>query len=307
MNISFHRPKAALLIGLMAGIVVVGTVAPSPSPDAPPLNRAYRPNISGFKHPDSLSFCGEKVPLGDPEIRKRFDREFLLNLQWDGQVMLYLRRSGEYFPMFDSVLAARNAPADLKYLAVAESALFMAQSGKGAVGLWQFIPETARRYGLRVDGFVDERRHPLKSTLAAIRYLGDNKERFGSWSLAAAAYNQGEAATSDDLEFQNGSTYYDLYLNEETSRYLFRIVAIKEIMSHPERYGFFVGKSDYYAPRAERVVSVSDEITNLARWAEGQGTTYKTVKLMNPWILKRTLPKPPASEPYRIAIPPEAR
>jgi hypothetical protein len=292
-----------LALGLLAGVLVVGTVTPSPSPDAPPINKAYRPNISMFQLPAKLDFCGEEIPLASPEVRKRMDREFLLNLQWDGQVMLYLKRSAEFFPLFDSLLALEGAPADLKYLAVAESALFMAQSGKGAVGLWQFIPETARRYGLRVDDFVDERRNPEKSTRAAIRYLKENQQRFGSWALAAAAYNMGEAATDDDLAYQGGKTYFDLYLNEETSRYVFRIVAIKEIMQHPDRYGFYLTRDDYYQPALTRVVTVREEIANLARWAESQGSTYKAVKLLNPWILKRTLPKPAPDAPYQIAVP----
>jgi hypothetical protein len=231
------------------------------------------------------------------------DREFLLNLQWDGQVMLYLKRSAEFFPMFDSIMAQEGAPNDLKFLSVAESALYQAQSGKGAVGLWQFVSETARRYGLQVDDYVDERRDPVKSTRAAVRLLKDNKARFGSWALSAAAYNMGEAATQDDMTFQSGSSYFDLYLNEETSRYLFRIVALKEIMLHPEKYGYYLEKNDYYRPIPSTTVAVNTDIPNLAQWAAKNGTTYKMVKLLNPWILKRALPKPAANDPYVIAIP----
>lgn len=241
MNISAilsGRPRSLFLSGVLLGVVVVVALSTSP-PDDPP-RRSFRPNISTFHLPKKLDFCGESVPLDDREVRKRMDREFLLNLQWDGQVMLYLKRSGEYFDLFDRILKEEGVPEDLKFLSVAESALFMAQSSKGAVGLWQFIPETGRRYGLRVDDAVDERRDPEKSTRAAVRYLKDNYQRFGSWSLAACAYNQGEGATADDITFQRGTDFYDLYLNEETSRYLFRIVAIKEIMTHPERYGYYL-------------------------------------------------------------------
>jgi membrane-bound lytic murein transglycosylase D len=200
-------------------------------------------------------------------------------------------------------LKEEGAPDDLKYLATAESALFQAQSGKGAVGLWQFIAETGRRYGLRIDDYVDERKDPEKSTRAAIKLLKANKERFGSWALSAAAYNMGEGSTQDDLSFQRQSSYYDLYLNEETSRYLFRIVALKEIMSNPEKYGYYLDRGDLYAPVETKKVGVSEEIPNLAIWAESQGATYKDVKLLNPWILKRSLPKPPSGEPYQIAVP----
>jgi hypothetical protein len=305
MNIHrfLNRPRAALFTGMVCGVAFVATLAPSPSPEAPPFNKLYRPNISTLKLPAQLDFCGEPLPLSDPEVRKRMEREFLLNLQGDGQVMLYLKRSGEFFPLFDSLLAKEGVPGDLKYLSVAESALYQSQSGKGAVGLWQFIPETARRYGLRVDDFVDERRDPVKSTLAAVAYLKDLKARYGSWALAAAAYNMGEGATDDDLSFQNGHSYYDLYLNEETSRYLFRIVSLKEIITHAEKYGYDLEPDDYYRPAPATTVAVNAEIPNLARWAEAQGTTYKDVKLLNPWIMKRALPKPSADAPYVIAIP----
>jgi hypothetical protein len=193
-------------------------------------------------------------------------------------------------------------PTDLKYLSVAESALYQAQSGKGAVGLWQFMPATGRQYGLRVDEYIDERRHPEKSTRAAARYLQDNYKRYNSWGLAAAAYNMGEGATNDDLSFQNGRSYFDLYMNEETSRYLFRIVAIKEIMSNAEQYGYFLDNDDYYRLPEAKSVTVSAGIPNMAEWAEQQGSTYKDVKLMNPWILKRMLPAP-SGAPYEILVP----
>jgi len=306
MNISPHSGLSTRLVfavGIVAGVASV--VALSTAPPDDPDRRLSRPNISSFTLPRTLEFCGEAVPLDDLEVRKRMEREFLLNLQWDGQILLYLKRSGEYFGMFEQIAREEEVPEDLKFLAVAESALFMAQSSKGAVGLWQFIPETARRYGLRVDSAVDERRHPAKSTRAALRYLKANRERFGSWALAACAFNQGEAATADDLAFQGGASYYDLYLNEETSRYLFRIVALKEIMNHPARYGYYLQQAEYYRPMSTREVTVAEEIPNLAAWAKVQGTTYKKVKLLNPWILYRSLPSPGASGMWRILVPTE--
>lgn len=305
LNISWlNDRRLALATGIICGVAFVATLAPTPPlPDSPPPSRAYRPNISALELPAKLEFCGEEIPLDDPEIRKRMDREFLLNLQWDGQVMLYLKRSGEFFEMYDRIMKEEGVPTDLKYLSVAESALYQSQSGKGAVGLWQFIPETGRRFGLRIDDFVDERRHPEKSTRAAVRYLRENRNKFGSWGLAAASYNMGEGATADDLSFQNGRNYFDLYMNEETSRYLFRIVAIKEIMEHPEKYGYYLENDDYYRIPPVRNVTVNEEIPNLARWAEMQGSTYKDVKVLNPWILKRSLPKPASGNPYVIAIP----
>ena len=299
-----YRSIITPVLGLVAGIGLVALLAPSPPPDPePPANREFRPNISVLKLPEKLDFCGEPVPMDDPEVRKRMDREFLLNLQWDGQVMLYLKRSGEFFDMYDRILKEEDAPNDLKYLSVAESALFQAQSSKGAVGLWQFIPETGRRYGLRIDDNVDERRNPEKSTRAAVRMLKDNYKRFGSWALSAAAYNMGEGQVQDDISFQGSRSYYDLYLNEETSRYVFRVVALKEIVGHPDRYGYFLKKEDYYPVTPTRIVNVDEEISNLAQWAQSQGTSYKNVKLLNPWILKRSLPKPSAGQSWQIAVP----
>lgn len=303
MKFTRHFPDTRLTLGagFLAGIVVMVSLAPAPLPTLP--SRAYRPNLSTLRLPATLDFCGEQLPLSDPEIRKRMEREFLLNLQSDGQILLYLKRSGEFFPLYDSILKAEGVPSDLRYLSVAESALFQAQSARGAIGLWQFMPESARRYGLRVDDYVDERRDPVKATHAAARMLREAHERFGSWALAAAAYNMGEAGTSDDLSFQNGKTYFDLYLNEETSRYLFRIAAIKEIMSHPDMYGFYLEDDDYYHPAPSKGVAVTTDIPNLTQWATAQGFSYKDVKLLNPWILKRSLPKPPADRPYQISVP----
>ncbi len=309
MNIARYLPnriQLALIAGAGGGLAILLLMGPMPppprSPDDPGALSAYRLNISTIPIPEKLDFCGEAVPLHDPEIRKRFEREFLLNLQSDGQIMLYLKRSGEFFPLYDRIIAEEGAPADLKYLSVAESALFQAQSSKDAVGLWQFIPETARRFGLRVDENVDERRNPEKSTRAAMRLLKENRNRFGSWALSAAAYNMGEAATADDLQFQKGTSYYDLYLNEETSRYVFRVLAIKEIMQHPEKYGYHLEADDYYKSPEVKVVSVAQEIPNLSEWAQSNGSTYKEVKLLNPWIKKRALPRP-GGEPYAIAVP----
>lgn len=289
----------AVLTGFVGAVILIFALAPVPTPYADPQ---VRPNLSTLPMPSSLEFAGEEVPLDDPEIRKRFEREMLLNLQSDGQIMLYLKRSGEFFEMYDRILKEEDAPMDLKYLSVAESALFQSQSGKGAVGLWQFIPETGRRYDLRIDEFVDERRNPEKSTRAAARYLKDNYARYGSWYLAMAAYNMGEGATNDDLSFQGQRSFFDLYVNEETSRYPFRILAIKEIMEHPKKYGFYLDDGDYYRLPDYEKVEVTTAIPNLAEWAASKNSTYKDVKLANPWILKRSLPAPNGS-PWEILVP----
>ena len=294
--------RIALVTGFLGAVILIFSLAPiAPGNDDERVTMP-RGNLSGLELPRSLDFAGEPMPLDDPEIRKRFEREMLLNLQSEGQIMLYLKRSGEFFEMYDRILTEERVPLDLKYLSVAESALFQSQSGKGAVGLWQFIPETGRRYGLRVDEYVDERRNPEKSTRAAARYLRDNYARYNSWYLAMAAYNMGEGATNDDLSFQRQRSFFDLYVNEETSRYPFRIMAIKEIMTNPRKYGFVMRKEDYYRLPKSKTVTVAEDIPNLAEWAAAQGSTYKHVKLANPWILRRSLPRPTGG-PYEILVP----
>jgi membrane-bound lytic murein transglycosylase D len=303
-KILMQNERVAVVTGFLGAVILIFSLAPfPPSSDAPSMLGA-RPSLSAIETPRELDFGGEPMPMQDPEVRKRFERELLLNLQSDGQILLYLKRSGEVFDMYDRILKEEGVPTDLKYLSVAESALFQSQSGKGAVGLWQFIPETGRRYGLRIDEYVDERRDPEKSTRAAARYLRDNYGRYNSWYLAMAAYNMGEGATNDDLSFQRQRSFFDLYVNEETSRYPFRIMAIKEIMSNPAKYGFNLRESDYYRLPKSKTVEVSEAIANLAEWSEKQGSTYKKVKLANPWILKRSLPAPTGAA-YRILVPEE--
>ncbi|HRK59544.1 MAG TPA: lytic transglycosylase domain-containing protein [Candidatus Kapabacteria bacterium] len=249
--------------------------------------------------PNELEFCGEKISLSNPELRERAEREFLLNIQQPGQLQLYFKRAGKYFSLFETALREENMPDDLKYLPVAESALYMARSGKDAVGLWQFMPETARSFGLQVDEFVDERRHPQKSTYAALTYLRGGYRRFHSWLMAAAGYNMGYTGLENDCSFQNTEKFDELYLNEETSRYVFRIAVIKYIFDHKEQFGF--QSASYPSIQTENLVNVHDEIPNLSQWAKQHSTTYKNIKLLNPWILKRSLPKPKHSH-YAIAI-----
>lgn len=259
--------------------------------------------ISNLTLPETLELCGERIPLEIPEVRERAEREFYLLLQQPGQVILYLKRSGRYFPMYERIIKEYNMPDDIKYLSVAESALYQARSAKDAVGLWQFIEGTARAYGLRVDKDVDERRHPEKSTRAAMRYLQRSYERFKSWLIAFAAYNMGVEGIANNLDFQGTNNYFDLFLNEETSRYIFRVAIIKEIMQNPEKYGFKIPAWERYKPDRTRKIKVSTAIPNLAEWAKSIGTTYKDVKIYNPWILGRSLPPPKSPDDWIIEVP----
>lgn len=262
----------------------------------------YNTFVSNIQLPDTLYLCGEAVDLTNPELRERAEREFLLLMQQSGQLILYLKRSGRYFPMFDTYLERFNLPKDLKYVSVAESALYMSRSPVGAVGLWQIMPETAKTLGLRIDDYVDERKDPEKSTVAGLQYLSEAHNQFKSWNMAIAAYNRGKNGIVDDSEYQMKDNYFDLYLNEETSRYYFRILVIKEMMEHPEKYGFDTKTIYKYEDLDSKEIIVKTAISNLAQWAKEQGTDYKTVKLLNPWILKRELNKP-VSDSYKIRVP----
>lgn len=266
------------------------SVPPSPLP------------ISTWKLPDTLTFCGERVPLEIPEVRERAEREFYMNLQTPGQIILYLKRSARYFPIYERILKDMQAPQDLRYLSVAESALFMARSSKDAVGLWQFMAGTARDNGLLVDEDVDERRHPERSTKAAVKYLRAGYDSNGSWTNAAAGYNMGHTSFARTRDFQSGTSFYDCYLNEETSRYILRIAVIKHIMERAHEYGIVVPAKERYQIEKTRRIRVTEGIDNLATWAAAQGTTYKDVKLLNLWILGRKLP-PPSRGAWEIDVP----
>lgn len=261
-------------------------------------------SLAQLRLPERLHFCGESVPLELPEVREAIEREVLLLLQQPGQLVLYQKRAGRYFPLFERLLREAGMPRDLCYVAIAESALLpTAQSPKQAVGLWQFIQQTARMMGLQVDEFVDERRHPERSTEAAVRYLQQGYRLFGSWTLAVAGYNMGHENLLAQLRAQGVSSFYDAFLNEETTRYVYRIIAIKHVLEHAAAYGVNVPPEDWYRLPQVRLVRWAEAITDLATWARQQGVRYKDVRLLNPWILQSRLPAPPEGKAYEIALP----
>lgn len=248
-------------------------------------------NLLAVDWPKELEFCGEKVPLDDFYVRESWEKEFLVLLASDYQNILYLKRAPKYFPAIESELKKRNLPDDLKYVAVAESALREdIASRAGAVGLWQFVASTAQHYGLRVDDSVDERNNFEKATPAALAYLQFLHDKFGSWTLAVAAYNSGENGLERRIDEQKVGDYYDLYLNDETSTYLFRILAIKEIMSDPEKYGYDLKASDYFAWPNYQIKTVGGPL-DLTQFALENKTTLRALKELNPWIVGSSLPE----------------
>jgi len=240
--------------------------------------------IKALKLPEVMTFADEQAPLKDPEVYERIDRELLVNTYWQSSMLLYLKRAGKYFPIIEPILEKNGVPNDFKYLAVIESGLTNATSTAGAKGFWQFMPATAKEYGMEVNEQVDERYHIEKSTEIACKYLKSAKEKLGSWSLAAAAYNSGNKNIIDKMSQQQVSNYYDLLLVEETARYVPRLLAVKEIMQNPDKYGYILEKSDLYSFEKTNVVKVDSTISNLTDFAKKYNMTYKDLKTLNPWL-----------------------
>ena len=244
------------------------------------------PLMEGIKLPVKLAFCGEQVPLDNSDVRERFEKEMLLTL-WDRpQVLLWIKRAPRYLNFIAQQLHANHMPDDLKYLAIAESALRPhAGSAKGAVGFWQMLPETARKYGLTVNADIDERRNLQASTQAALRYLQELHDKFSSWTLAAAAYNMGEEGLTAEVLEQNTKDYYRLYLPLETQRFIFRILAAKLIVQDPQAYGFQLARKDLYKPLLFDTVALDcfQEVP-IRLVAEAAGTYFKRIKDLNPQL-----------------------
>ncbi len=239
--------------------------------------------------PDSLSLVDEMVPVEQKDVRERIDREMLVNTYWQSNALLLIKRKNKYFPTIEPILKKNAVPDDFKYLAVAESGLQNVTSPSGAKGFWQIMRSTAKEYGLEVNKEVDERYHLEKATGVACQYLKKARNKFGSWTLAAASYNAGMTKIAKEIENQKVYNYYDLYLNDETSRYIPRIIMIKHILEHPRDFGFVFNTSDLYTPYDFYEVAVDSSIQNLAEFARKQGVTYKELKLLNPWLRSNKL------------------
>ncbi|MFS4456755.1 lytic transglycosylase domain-containing protein [Maribacter sp. 2304DJ31-5] len=259
-------------------------------------------NISSIDIPKNLNFAGETVPQKDPEIMERVDREFLVNTYWQSNALLLMKRAHKYFPVIEPILAKNGIPDDFKYLAVAESGLTNVVSHAGATGFWQIMKGTGREYGLEINSNVDERYHLEKSTEVACRYLNKWKDRYGSWTLTAAAYNAGPGAINKFMGIQQVDDYYDLLLGEETGRYVFRIMAIKEILSNPEKYGFYIEKEDLYQAVPTFNVEIDGPISSFADFAQEYEINYKILKRHNPWLREPHLNNA-SRKKYTIEIP----
>jgi hypothetical protein len=255
------------------------------------------------KLPEKLKFAGEDVPMEYFDVRESLDRELLSNVYFHSQTIRYIKSMPRYFSIIEPILKANGVPEDFKYLSVAESGFDpKALSPAKAAGMWQLLESTAKENGLQVNAEVDERYHIEKSTEVACRIFKSAYQKYGSWALVAASYNGGRAGVDQKIAQQKVKSYYDLLFVEETSRYVFRILALKMIMEDPEEYGFKVDKKDLYPIIETKNVEVKGSIADLAAWAINKGINYKILKMFNPWLRDTSL-KNPTKATYILKIP----
>ena len=267
------------------------------------FNNKY--NVYSILKPNNLKFANELIPDSSLDIWERLDKELLKNIYWQSNTLLYFKRANKYFPIIEEILAKNNIPDDFKYLALIESGFEYTVSPSGAAGFWQIMKGTAREYGLEVNYAIDERYNLRKSTEAACKYLQKAYDEFGSWTMAAASYNMGINGVRRKIEKQETNNYFNLYLNDETSRYVFRIIVIKEIMENPRKYGFVFRKNDLYTFPVVKQIRVDSTIDNLYSFAKEHKTNYKILKKYNPWLRISKLPDK-SRRVYYIDIPTES-
>ncbi|WP_420574009.1 lytic transglycosylase domain-containing protein [Kordia sp.] len=259
-------------------------------------------NVYALEIPETLNFAGEEVPLHMPDIKERMDRELLVNTYWQSNGLLLFKRANKYFPIIEPILKEHGVPDDFKYLAVIESGLQNVTSPAGARGIWQIMKTTGREHGLEINSNVDERYHLEKATHAACKYLLASKKKFGNWTSAAAAYNAGNGGVGKRMKKQQVNSYYDLLLGQETGRYMFRVIALKEIFTNAKKYGFNFSEKDLYTHIPTYKVEVDTVVTNFASFAKKFNINYKILKIHNPWLRENKLNNK-SRKLYKIAIP----
>jgi hypothetical protein len=258
--------------------------------------------IKAVTMPAYLEFAGEQVPLNIQDVYERMDRELHVNTYWQSNTLIYAKRANKYFPIIEKILAENGVPNDFKYLALIESGLMNVTSPAGAKGFWQIMKATGRENGLEINKNVDERYHLEKATKVACKYLNDAYKKFGSWTMAAASYNSGRSGIIRQMDKQQVNNYYDLLLGEETSRYVFRIIAAKEILSNPKKYGFVYEQKDLYNHIDTYKIEVDSVITNVANFAKHYGINYKELKALNPWLRENVLNNA-SKKKYEVTLP----
>lgn len=305
----FQNMNLLSKIGLGVAVLAASAISINAVQDAPTDENFEKKlvndyNVYALPLPDKMDFAGESVPLDNPDIRERMDRELLVNTYWQSNGLLIFKRANRYFPLIEPLLKKYGLPDDFKYLAVAESGLEYKSSPAGASGIWHFMKATGNEYGLEINDYVDERYDLEKATMVASEYLKNAKSKFGTWTMAAASYNAGVGGMNKQINRQKETSYYDLLLNDETSRYVFRILALKEIMNNPKKYGFNFRDKDLYETIPTYKVSVKTSVDDWAEWVKPYKINYKILKLHNPW-LRDTYLKNASGKEYFIEIPKE--
>ncbi len=252
--------------------------------------------------PEKISFAGERVPMEIPDVKERLDKELQINTYFHSNTIFLIKRASRWLPQIEKILKENDVPNDFKYLPLIESNLLNVISPKNAVGFWQILKTSGKEYGLEISADVDQRYDPIKATEAACKYLKEGYRRFGNWTLVAASYNRGMGGIERAIENQQVKSYYDLYLNEETSRYVFRILAIKEIVENPLKYGFRINPKHVYEEEPVKFVEVNETIKDLVTFARQHKTNYKLLKIHNPWLRDERLQVKKGKQ-YQIAIP----
>lgn len=280
---------------------LVDTISTEEQPDLTEIpSQAFL--AKSYDLPTTMSFANEQVPLQLADVRERLDRELQINCYLHSSTLFIIKRANRWLPEIEKILKENGIPEDFKYLPLIESALLNAVSPKEAVGFWQILKSAGKEYGLEITDQVDERYDVVKATRVACRYLNDAHRKFGNWTVAAASYNRGMTGMDKAIKNQKVKSYYDLFLNEETSRYVFRMLAMKEIMEHPAKYGFSVDTEHLYEQEEVRHVEAKESIKSLIEFSLANGTNYKTIKRLNPWLRDEAL-KVKSGKVYRIALP----
>ena len=298
-----NRYWAGLLTGVLVSLAIVSIpVSADIDTEEPEKMVANLPQVvEPVDLNKTFTFAGEKMP-NNYDTRERLDRELLVNAYWQSSTLLNIKAANRYFPVIEKILKEEGVPDDFKYLAVAESNLRNVVSSANAKGFWQFRKLAAKEFNLEVNSEVDERYHLEKSTRAACQYLKQLYNRFGSWTNAAAAYNMGPSNFFRSSKAQNEDSYYNMNLNPETGRYLFRLIAIKEILNKPQNFGFYIDKSELYEPMDNYyIVDIDESVKSWADFAEQHNISYRILKSYNPWLIDSKLTV--IKNRYQVKIP----
>jgi len=295
-------PNSIIPALIISASSVLFIAAVSPDTGTTRVNETLPNTVVSPPIPESVFLAGEQVPIESFSVREKLDKELIINTYRHSSSILYLKRASRWFPIIEPILQEHGIPNDFKYLAVIESGLTQAVSPAGASGFWQFMKKTAPEYGLEVTSTVDERYHVEKSTHAACQYLQESYDKFGNWALAAASYNMGMTGVEQRLEAQGVDSYWELHLNSETARYVYRILAVKEVLSKPETYGFQLTENDVYHPHEVRKVVITASIENLSDFALKNESNYRELKELNPWLIKESFVATPGKF-YTVLFP----